>query len=64
MREFKNLLLVILLLILSTNAYAYIGPGLGVGALATIFGLFLGMVMLLAGIIWYPIKKLIKKIRK
>ena len=64
MREFKNLLLVFLLLILSTNAYAYIGPGLGVGALATIFGLFLGMVMLLAGIIWYPIKKLIKKIRK
>ncbi len=64
MLEFKNLSLIFLLLFLSTNAHAYIGPGLGVGALATIFGLFLGLIMLFVGIVWYPIKKLIKKFKK
>jgi len=48
----------------STRVYAYIGPGLGVGAIATILGIFLGLLMLLIGIIWYPIKKLLKTLKK
>lgn len=45
-------------------AAAYIGPGLGVGAIATIFGIMLGLLMLIVGLIWYPIKRVISRNKK
>jgi hypothetical protein len=56
-------ILILVFCIFSTPAYAYIGPGLGAGALATILGVLLGIVMLIAGIIWYPIKRLIRSLK-
>ncbi len=41
-------------------ASAYIGPGLGVGAVATVLGILAGLLMLMVGIIYYPIKRLIR----
>jgi hypothetical protein len=38
-------------------AQAYIGPGLGTGFLGSILGLFLGLLMLMVAIVWYPIKR-------
>ncbi len=43
---------------------AYIGPGLGLGTIATVLGIFFGLVLFFVGLIWYPIKTLIKKFRK
>ena len=40
-----------------TNAHAYIGPGMGVGAF-TIFAAFvLGVVLLFIAVVWLPIKR-------
>jgi hypothetical protein len=47
----------------STNAYGYVGPGMGVGVIASVLGIIIGFFILLIGAIWYPFKKLIKKIR-
>lgn len=39
---------------------AYIGPGAGLGALIVTIALLLGAVLLLAGLVWYPLKRLRK----
>jgi hypothetical protein len=39
-------------------ASAYIGPGLGAGALASVLGILAGLLLLVIGVIWYPLKRL------
>lgn len=39
---------------------AYIGPGAGLGALVVTIALVLGGVLLLIGLVWYPLKRLRK----
>lgn len=51
------------LLTYPTLASAYIGPGLGLGTIATVLGVVLGLLMLVIGVIWYPVKRLIRRIR-
>lgn len=43
--------------------FAYIGPGVGAGIFAVIAGILASIFMAVVGIFWYPIKRLIKKIR-
>lgn len=45
---------------LSDHLLAYIGPGAGIGALVVTIALLLGAVLLLAGLVWYPLKRLRK----
>ena len=45
-------------------AHAYVGPGLGLGALGVILGIFTSIFLAIIGIVWYPIKRLIRKFRK
>lgn len=48
------------LLTFPVAAQAYVGPGLGLSAIGTIFA-FIGAVFLaLVGFIWYPIKRLFR----
>lgn len=52
------------LLILScTPAYAYIGPGTGAGLAATVLGIIGALALAIIGLIYYPIKRLIKKLK-
>jgi hypothetical protein len=44
-------------------AHAYVGPGLGLGVIGAILGTLLAVVMAIAGVIWYPFKRLLKKNR-
>jgi len=44
-------------------ASAYIGPGLGAGAVTVVLGIISGLLMLVVGILWYPLKKLIRRFR-
>ena len=44
-------------------AYAYIGPGLGVGTIAVILGVVGSIFLALFAILWYPIKRIFKKQR-
>jgi uncharacterized membrane protein len=43
-----------------TTAYAYIGPGVGAGLFAVILGIIGSIFFAFVGIIWYPIKRLLK----
>jgi hypothetical protein len=55
-------LIIVLLLIVSTApAYAYVGPGLGLGVIGTLFGALAAILLAIAGVIWYPIKRLLKQ---
>jgi len=42
------------------TSFAYIGPGMGTGAIVAIFGFFAACFLGLWGILYYPIKRLIK----
>jgi hypothetical protein len=53
----------LLLLFASFSADAYVGPGLGLGVIGAIFGAIATVFMAIAGVIWYPIKRLIRKLK-
>jgi hypothetical protein len=42
---------------------SYIGPGLDGGVIAAVIGFFVSIFLALFAIIWYPVKKLIGKIK-
>lgn len=48
----------------SVDAFAYVGPGLGAGALAAVLGVAGGILMLVVGVVWYPLKRVIRKFRE
>lgn len=39
---------------------AYIGPGAGLGGLAIAIALVLGVLFVVVGLVWYPLKRLFK----
>lgn len=41
-------------------AAAYIGPGAGLGAISVAIAIVLGVVLLLVGFLWYPLKRMLK----
>lgn len=41
-------------------AHAYVGPGVGAGTIAIVLGILSAIFFAFVGIIWYPIKRLIK----
>ena len=42
-------------------AQAYIGPGAGAGTLAIVLGILSSIFLAFVGIVWYPIKRLIRR---
>lgn len=46
---------------LPNTALAYIGPGAGLGAIAVTVALVVGVLLLLVGLVWYPLKRALKK---
>ena len=50
--------------LIPTSAYAYIGPGLGAGAIAAIIGIFGAILLTVISIVYFPIKRLLKHKRK
>jgi len=51
------------LLIITSPASAYIGPGGGISAIGTIIAAIAAVFVVLFGFIWYPVKRLLKKMR-
>lgn len=49
---------------LPAGAQAYGGPGLGIGAAATAFGVVGALVLAFAFLLWHPAKSLFRRIRK
>ena len=57
--------LLIFLFISSANSlFAYIGPGMGGGVIAAIFGIIAAFFLGLWGILYYPIKRALKNKKK
>ncbi len=59
----RLIVLPLLLLGLHPAAHAYIGPGLGAGAIGVILGLLASLFLALFALFWYPVKRLLKKRR-
>lgn len=57
----RKIALVAALVALPAPAYAYIGPGAGLGAVGALIAIVLGVLLLLVGFVWYPIKRMLKK---
>ena len=51
---------IIILLSISNPAFAYLGPGLAGGAIASVIGLIGVLLLALFGILYYPIKRALK----
>ncbi|MEL6265915.1 MAG: hypothetical protein AAFR52_09765 [Pseudomonadota bacterium] len=45
----------------ATPAAAYIGPGIGAGTIAVVLGVLASIVMAFVAILWYPVKRMLKK---
>jgi len=65
----RMIIIIVCLLILwpVMPAYAYIGPGLGLGVIGAIFGFIMSIVLAIMALVWYPLKRLFgigKKRRK
>jgi len=55
------LLACVVWLITPVPAMAYIGPGAGAGTIAVVLGVLASIVMAFFGLLWYPVKRLMKK---
>ena len=58
------LVLAFLLALPVSSAHAYVGPGLGLGAIAVVLGLVGSALLAIFTIFWYPIKRFFKKFGK
>lgn len=56
-------LIFVLLFFIPTTSFGYVGPGLGAGTIGVILGAIAAVFLALFAVIWYPIKRLIKKKR-
>ena len=58
----KNILIIFICfqLISITNAFAYIGPGMGGGAVVAIFAFFAAIFLSIWGVLYYPIKRALR----
>jgi O-antigen/teichoic acid export membrane protein len=56
-----KLKLTICLFFINSTVFAYVGPGLGGGVFAAILGVIGAILLLIFGILYYPIKRMIKK---
>lgn len=46
---------------ITTNSFAYLGPGVGGGVITATIGIIVAIFAALFGLIWFPIKRLLKK---
>jgi flagellar motor component MotA len=49
------------LLLIAGPAHAYIGPGVGAGLIATVMGILTAIGLAVIAIVWYPIKRLLRR---
>ena len=52
-----------LLAINPVAAFAYTGPGLGLGAIGSALGILAALLLMLISIIWYPFKRMLRRMR-
>lgn len=60
----KLILIILIFFSLTTPSNAYLGPGVGGGVIAATLGIIIAIFAALFGLIWFPIKKLLKNRKK
>ena len=58
----RKLLFLTLFLLFSSTASAYIGQGLGAGAIGVILGILGSLLLAIFALFWYPLKRIYKKL--
>ncbi|SIS94962.1 hypothetical protein SAMN05421759_10799 [Roseivivax lentus] len=61
--RFGPWLLALAAIAIPQSALAYIGPGVGLGAIAVALSLVVGFALLIAGLVWFPLKRALKRRR-
>ncbi len=56
-----KLLIYILISLISYPTYSYVGPGMGGGVIAALIGFLAAIIIGIWGIIYYPIKRALKR---
>ena len=51
----------IIFCLFTSSSFAYVGPGMGGGVFFATIGIILAIFAALFGLIWFPIKRLLKK---
>ncbi|WP_200833598.1 MULTISPECIES: hypothetical protein [Spiribacter] len=60
---FAQITMLVGLLGLPLTAAAYIGPGMGAGAIATVLGVFAAIFLAIFAVVYYPLKRLFRRMR-
>ena len=58
---FKLISSLIIFCLITTSSFAYLGPGVGGGVIAATIGIIVAIFAALFGLIWFPVKRLLKK---
>ena len=58
---YKIIFVLTFFLILGNTSYAYIGPSIGGGIIVATLGIVIAIFAALFGILWFPIKRFLKK---
>ena len=58
------LMAIAVMLVAPQDTAAYIGPGAGIAAIGTVIALIGSIILAVVAFIWYPIKRLLAKIKK
>jgi hypothetical protein len=56
----KKVTIILSMLVISTPVFSYIGPGMGGGLIAAVLGVVGAIILMIFGILYYPIKKMFK----
>ena len=59
-----RLVLAAVLLGAPAAAHAYMGPGLGMGAISVALGIVGSILLGIVSIVWYPVKRLLRRLRR
>ena len=54
----------VFILLYSFNVYGYVGPGLGLGFIVSVLGIIFSIIFAFVAILYFPIKRLLKKKKK
>ena len=58
---FKLISSSIIFCLIATSSFAYLGPGVGGGVIAATLSIIVAIFAALFGLIWFPVKRLLKK---
>lgn len=61
---YKLIILTLIFSFKSSTLLAYIGPGMGGGFIAATIGIIVAIFAAIFGLLWFPIKRIIKKRKK